>query len=292
MMQIRKILITGASGQLGSYLLDQLRGSSDHIIAWSSGNRQERSGTRLQPVDLANADQVARCFEEAKPNLVLHVAALASIVACSQAPERAEKINHLGTALLAELAARSKSRLLYVSTDLVFDGEKGNYREEDEAHPLSTYGRTKLAGEKAALAIASSLVVRVSLLLGPSLHTERPNFFDQQSQTLLSGQSIGCFVDEWRTPLTHRWAARMLLKLLGEWDGTGLLHLGGPERLSRSEMGQRLAQRLGVAAQKIEPIARAAGLAAEPRPRDVSLNSELWRRMVSTEPWPTWETAL
>ncbi len=284
-----RILITGASGQLGGYLLEQLRGSADHIIAWSSGSRQDRFGTLLQPVDLTDADQVARCFDEAKPNLVLHVAALASIAACYQAPDRAEKINHLGTAQLAECAARSKARLLYVSTDLVFDGEKGNYREEDQARPLSVYARTKLAGEKAALALDSSLVVRVSLLLGPSHQAERPNFFDQQTRILLTGQSIGCFADEWRTPLTHRWAARMLLKLLAEWDGTGLLHLGGPERLSRLEIGQRLARRLGVSQEKVEPIVQAAVATPEPRPRDTSLNSGLWRRMFPSEPWPICE---
>ena len=288
-MPNHRILITGASGQLGGYLLEQLRGSSDHIIAWSSAGRQERFGTLLQPVDLTNADQVARCFDEAKPNLVLHAAALSSIAACYQAPERAEKINHLGTAQLAELASRSKARLLYVSTDLVFDGEKGNYREEDEARPLSIYARTKLAGEKAALAIDSSLVVRVSLLLGPSHQAERPNFFDQQRRTLLTGQSISCFADEWRTPLTHRWAARMLLNLLAEWEGTGLLHLSGPERLSRLDIGQRLALRLGVSQEKVVPIAQAAVATPEPRPRDTSLNSGLWRRMFSSEPWPIWD---
>jgi dTDP-4-dehydrorhamnose reductase len=288
-MPTRRILITGASGQLGSYLLDQLRGCSDHIIAWSSGSRQERFGTLLQPVDLTDADQVASCFDEAKPNLVLHAAALASIAACYQTPQRAEKINHLGTAQLAELAARNKARLLYVSTDLVFDGKKGNYREEDEAHPSSIYAGTKLAGEKAALALPSSLVVRVSLLLGPNLHAERPNFFDKQAQMLLAGQSIGCFADEWRTPMPYRWAAKMLLKLLGDWDGTGLLHLGGPESLSRFDIGQRLARRLGVSVEKIEPIAQATHAAPEPRPRDVSLNSDLWRRTFPSEPWPICE---
>jgi dTDP-4-dehydrorhamnose reductase len=288
-MPTRRILITGASGQLGNYLLDQLRGCSDHIIAWSGGSRQERFGTLLQPVDLTDADQVASRFDEAKPNLVLHAAAMASIAACYQAPDRAEKINHLGTAQLAELAARNKSRLLYVSTDLVFDGEKGHYREEDEARPLSIYARTKLAGEKAALALPSSLVVRVSLLLGPSHQAERPNFFDQQRQRLLTGQSISCFADEWRTALAHPWAARMLLKLLAAWEGTGLLHLGGPERLSRLEIGQRLARRLGVSQEKVEPIAQAAVASPEPRPRDVSLNSGLWRRTFSSEPWPIWD---
>jgi dTDP-4-dehydrorhamnose reductase len=245
--------------------------------------------TVLQPVDLTDTDQVVRCFAEAKPNLVLHAAAVASIAACYQSPERADKINHQGTALLAELAARSGARLLNVSTDLVFDGKKGEYTEGDEASPLSIYGRSKLAGEKAALAIASNLVVRMSLLVGPSLKPERPNFFDQQTQSLLAGKPIGCFVDEWRTPLTHRWAAKMLLMLLRDWDGTGLVHLGGPERLSRFEIGQRLAHRLGASTEKVDPIAQAAVATAEPRPRDVSLNSGLWRRMFPNEPWPICE---
>jgi len=106
---------------------------------------------------------------------------------------------------------------------------------------------------------------------------------------LLTGQSISCFADEWRTPLTHRWAARMLLNLLAEWEGTGLLHLSGPERLSRLDIGQRLALRLGVSQEKVVPIAQAAVATPEPRPRDTSLNSGLWRRMFSSEPWPIWD---
>src|SRR5581483_3446945 len=109
---------------------------------------------------------VAQAFETARPRLVLHTAALARVNACHADPVRAWEINTRASEILAELADRAKARLVMVSTDLVFDGEKGGYLESDAAKPLSVYGRTKLAGEQAVRSIPGSAVARVSLLLG------------------------------------------------------------------------------------------------------------------------------
>jgi dTDP-4-dehydrorhamnose reductase len=285
-----RLLLTGASGQLGAYLLRELSAPGADVAAWSGTRRGELFGTPLQPVDMADAAAVAAAFRQARPGAVIHAAAVASIAECHRDPDHARRVNVGGTATLAELAAAVGARLMLVSTDLVFDGEHAPYREADPAAPLSVYGRSKADAEAAALAAPRGAVARVSLLFGRAL-AGRPSFFDQQADALRSGWPVPLFADEWRTPL-HLAAAARALAALARSDFTGLLHVGGPERLSRLEMGQRLARFLGADPGVIVPARRADAPASEPRPRDVSLDSSLWRRLFPALPWPGWEEAL
>ncbi|MBV9121967.1 MAG: SDR family oxidoreductase [Planctomycetes bacterium] len=284
------VLLTGASGQLGSYLLRELRQREVPVTAWSGSRTGPLFGVPLRPVDLADPDAVARAFAEAQPTVVIHTAALATVAQCCRAPEQADRINRGGTAVLSELAARSQARLLLVSTDLVFSGEKGWYRESDSPGPLSVYGRTKAAAEQAVLTRPRQAVVRVSLLFGPSL-TGRPSFFEEQRAALRERRRCPLFEDEWRTPLGLCTAAQGLWAL-AQSDFQGLLHLGGPERMTRLEMGCRLASLLGSDPSVLEPVSRLQVASPEPRPRDTSLDATLWRRLFPKQEWPTFEESL
>src|SRR5439155_3313796 len=143
-----RLLIAGASGQLGAYLLRELSGSSHEVTAWCYYRGGESSGFPLRPVDLADRDGTAAAFCDARPDAVLHCAAFSAIADCYRHPQRAADVNGAGTLLLAELASESKARLVYTSTDLVFDGTRGKYSERDDAKPLSVYATSKLVGEK------------------------------------------------------------------------------------------------------------------------------------------------
>jgi dTDP-4-dehydrorhamnose reductase len=285
-----RVLVTGASGQLGSYLLLRLRGGAD-VAAWSGTRRGDLFGVPLRPVDLADASAVADAFRRNRPAVVVHAGALARVADCHRDPDRAARVNTAGTVALAGLAAGAGARLVYVSTDLVFDGQRGGYREDDPPAPLSVYGRSKADAEAAVLAVPGGVVARVSLLFGPSL-SGRPAFFDEQVAALRAGRPpLTLFTDEWRTPLSLAAAAEALLEVAFS-DFTGLLHLGGPERLSRLEMGQRLTAFLGADPSAIVAVTRDQAPAAEPRPRDVSLDSSRWRGLFPGHPWPAWDEAL
>jgi dTDP-4-dehydrorhamnose reductase len=284
-----RLLLTGASGQLGAYLLRQLRADGGEVVAWSGHDAGERFGTRLLPVDLADPDAVAAAFRAARPDVVLHAGAMARVAGCHRDPALARRVNTEATALLAELAAAAGGGLVFVSTDMVFDGERAPYREEDESAPLSVYGRTKADAEGAVRA-AGGLVVRVSLLYGPGL-SGRPSFFDEQTAALRSGRPLTLFEDEWRTPLALPAAAQALVGLTRS-GVTGTLHVGGPERLSRLEMGLRLAEALGVPPTAVMAGKRDAAPGAESRPRDLSLDSTRWRGLFPHAPWPGWAEVL
>jgi dTDP-4-dehydrorhamnose reductase len=285
-----RILITGARGQLGPYLLRELAGRDIAVIAWSGSRRGEICGFPLQPVDLAQAEQINAAFQIARPTVVIHAGAITTVAECFRDPRRAEAINTQATGMLTDLAAQAGARLLFLSTDLVFNGEKGWYRESDLPSPLSVYGRTKLAAEQLVLHYAGGAVIRLSLLFGPAL-LGQPNFFDNQVAALRERRSLTLFEDEWRTPLSLAAAARGLLAL-AESDFAGLLHMGGPERLSRVDMGQRLAAHLGLDASIIVAAPRHSTTSHETRPRDVSLDSSRWRELFPEQPWSTWTEAL
>jgi dTDP-4-dehydrorhamnose reductase len=284
-----RLLITGAGGLLGAYLLRAASGRAD-VVALGGPRGGERFGVSLHPVDLTDADAAAAVFRAVRPDVILHAAAVARVADCVRDPERAWRTNAGATATLARLAADAGVRLVHVSTDLVFGGERAPYREDDAPDPVSVYGKTKRAAEESVLAVPRSAVVRVSLLYGPALHG-RASFFDEQAAALRSGRPVTLFRDEWRTPLDLVTAARALLAV-AESDYSGLLHVGGPERLSRLEMGLRLAAFLGVDAAPIVAADRDAVPAVEPRPRDVSLDSSRWRSAFPGVPWPAGDEAL
>lgn len=269
-----RVLVTGASGQLGSYVLSELRKRDVAAVAWSMRPNVELSGYRCESVDLRDVDQVVAAFRAAKPDVVIHAAAMSGVGDCFRDPMQARQVNATATRLLAELAERQEARLVYVSTDLVFAGDKSWYTETDCPSPLSVYGQTKATAERAVLDHRGHLVLRISLLYGPSING-RTSFFDQQVDAVRRGTAMTLFEDEWRTPLSLLVAAQGLLAAAGS-TCNGILHLGGPERMTRWEIGHRLANYLGHDPSVLRKACRDDVPAGEPRPRDTSLESKVW----------------
>ncbi|MGE5414267.1 MAG: SDR family oxidoreductase, partial [Syntrophomonadaceae bacterium] len=151
----RRVLVTGSSGMLGSDLVPALAAAGHDVFA--------RPHAEL---DIGDAKAVRRVVRELSPDVVVNCAAFTKVDDCEKDP-RAEKVNATAVGYLAEVCGRHAAQLVQISTDFVFDGEKGApYVEDDPPRPLSAYGRTKLAGEEAALRVPGSLVVRASWLFG------------------------------------------------------------------------------------------------------------------------------
>jgi dTDP-4-dehydrorhamnose reductase len=290
MIKTRQILVSGASGQLGGYLLRELRKQDVSLTAWSGSRTKSLFGFPLHKVNLADDQEIITAFQHARPSVIIHGGAISTIADCFRERERANQVNTHATRVLAELAAQAGARLLFISTDLVFNGEQGAYRETDAPAPLSVYGQTKAAAEKAVLAFPGHVVVRMSLLFGPTI-VGRPAFFDNQVASLRAGKPVTLFEDECRTPLSYLSAARGLLSL-AKSSFAGILHFGGPERLSRVEMGRRLAAFLGLSPSVIVKATRSSFPSPEPRARDVSLDSSRWRQLFPDENRLTWSEAL
>jgi dTDP-4-dehydrorhamnose reductase len=283
-------LITGASGLLGGYLLRHLRDAGEAVVAWSGSQINEVLGQPVIRVDVTDPAAVNAAFRAAAPDAVIHAAAIARVDECRRDPARAHRVNVDGSRRLAELAADRGARIVMVSTDLVFDGERGNYREDDPPHPLTVYGQTKADAENAVLSLPNTAAALLSLLYGPCL-TGRTSFFDRMLASLRQNRPMPLFADEWRTPLDLPTAAAVLVALARS-DVTGRLHVGGPGRLSRLDMGRQLAEVLDVSDESIVVTNRDAAGGDEPRPADTSLDSSKWRRLFPELPWPTYREAL
>ncbi|MEX2673583.1 MAG: SDR family oxidoreductase [Phycisphaeraceae bacterium] len=260
-----RVLLTGASGQLGGYLMRELQERGEQVFAWS-GRRD---------VDLTDGSAVRQAFERAQPDVVLHTAAMSKPTDCHAHPDQAQRVNVVATERLTELADAAGARMIFTSTDLVFDGEEGMYREEDTPKPMSVYGRTKLEAEHVVLGSQRAMVARLSLLFGPGVTGVR-TLFDEQVATMRAGKPVRLFSDEWRTPLALPLAAEALADACSS-DASGLFHLGGGERVSRLEMGRLMAQTLGADPSCLSPCSRLTVSSDEPRPCDASLRTERWR---------------
>lgn len=248
------ILLTGASGFLGRYLRTEL--ATRRVVARTAG----RSGCDVR-LDLADVASIRAALERERPDCIVHAAAIASLPACESDPEAAFTCN----ALAVEALGAGGARLVQVSTDLVFDGSAAPYARDAHAEPRSVYGRSKLAGEAAAL-VAGGLVVRVPLLFGRS-HDGRRGATDMLRAAAADGRRLGLFVNEFRTPLHAADAARAIVDLALDRSASGVRHVAGPERVSRHELAQRFVRVSGLRGLEVDAIE-----CVDPtRPRDVSL---------------------
>ena len=192
---------------------------------------------RRSDLELSDFAAVDRRFARDQPDAVIHCAAMSKSPQCQSDPAGARLWNVEVTRHLAGLF-RGR-RMLFLSTDLVFDGQSGGYAEEATVNPLSFYAETKVEAEKGVLTQPGHLVVRTSLNHGTSPTGDR-GFNEEMTRSWQSGRKLKLFTDEFRTPIPAVCTARALLELLGQ-EVDGILHLAGVERLSRWEIGQALA---------------------------------------------------
>jgi dTDP-4-dehydrorhamnose reductase len=258
--------VTGAGGLIGSHLV---------AAAQTCGRWTAYPVTRAE-VDLTNFTQVRALFERESPALLIHCAGLTKSPACQANPALARKLNVEVTAMLAELA--SEIPLIFFSSDLVFDGEEGNYDESAPVNPLSVYGEGKAEAEQIVLANPRHTVIRTSLNGGISPTRDR-GFNEAMRRAWEEGKTLRLFVDEFRSPIPAPVTARAVWELAAK-EKPGLYHLGGSERLSRWQIGQVLAARCPHLNPKLEPASLSEYQGA-PRPPDTSLNCAKIQQLLS-----------
>ncbi len=261
-----RVVLTGASGQLGAYLLPCLRKAGHEVFAWCGPTTRG-----LLPIDLTDRDGTWNALDLSQPEVVIHAAAMSTAEGVRKNPELARVINVEGTRTIAEWCREHSARFIFTSTDLVFDGTQAPYGEDDPPHPLLEYGQTKVEAEKVVERVSNHLVTRVSLLFGPN-KCGRSNVFDKAIEAIKLGHTRKFFENEFRTPLHYQSAAE-ILTLLVDHNATGRLHVAGAERVSRYELMRRAAVSLGFDGRLVEANRWIASEYPEPRPADVSLDT-------------------
>lgn len=275
----RRLLVTGASGFLGWHLCRAAQ-ATWQVTGTYHRHMPPLPGVTLHAIDLIDLRRVASWLTELAPDAVIHTAALSQPNRCEQAPDLSYAINVETTRVLAQVCGasgtgRSANRqipFVFTSTDQVFDGQSPPYNEASPANPISLYGRHKVEAEVLIQALHPTAVIcRLPLLYGPPSPTAEC-FLQGFVRTLEAGQPLHLFTDEFRTPAYVEDAAAGLLLALEK--ATGLLHLNGPERLSRYDFGLRMAEVFGLEQDLILPSKQADVAMPAARPPDVSSNSE------------------
>ncbi|MBX2980430.1 MAG: NAD(P)-dependent oxidoreductase [Flavobacteriales bacterium] len=253
-----RILITGSNGLLGQKLVSALRNDPEvALIATSRGadRTPQPLGDRYHALDITDAQQVQQVFQDSQPEVVIHTAAMTNVDACELDPEACQLQNVKATANLVEAAKALGSHFILLSTDFIFDGLNGPYKEEDQAAPLSIYGQSKLEAEH--LVMRSGLerwaIARTIIVYGIAQGLSRSNVVLWAKSALEKGQPITVVDDQWRMPTLAEDLADGCIRI-AKRGATGIYHLSGPDGMSILELVYRVGKFFGLDTSVVSPI--------------------------------------
>jgi dTDP-4-dehydrorhamnose reductase len=239
-------MVTGCDGFVAGSIVHQA-GKEWDLHALSLGDSLlERAGLRWYTFDLRDTDRLREVFEEVRPEAVIHMAAMADIDFCESNKDIAWAVNVEVTREIAGLCRKHGAKMVFPSTDTVFDGKKGGYVEEDAPVPVNFYAETKVAAEQIVSGLGQNWVVaRLSLVMGLPMLGAGNSFLSRAIPLLQAGKEVGMPDEEIRSSIDVITLARALLELAGN-DYTGFLHLAGNDVMSRYELMRRIAAKLGL----------------------------------------------
>ena len=269
----KRLVVTGANGFVAGSVLSQA-GRDWQVHGVSRGGAPgSRENLCWHTCDPQAPGALARLLHEIRPDAVIHTAAIADIDVCQGQPELARAVNVNFTRMLAEVCAETESKLVFCSTDTIFDGEHAPYSEADVPGPVNLYAETKVEAEQLVSQLgAQAVIARLSLVVGLPVLGAGNSSLARMIVTLQQGRTVAVPGCEVRTPLDVITAGRALLELAAG-DHSGIYHLAGHTRVNRFEMACAIAVRFGFPRDLIldQGVATTPGRA--PRPRDVSLDN-------------------
>jgi len=246
-----RLLITGAGGLLGANLALAAQAAGHQVIAVDFLHPIRHREVESVEADLARPGAALQVFAARRPRWAVHCAAAVDVDACEADPETAFRLNRDMAGHVAMAARAVGAKLVHISTDAVFDGERGGYTEEDEPHPVSVYGSSKLEGERVVLSECPSALVARTNIFG---WNARPKLSLSEwfLERLRRGERCTGFTDVSFSPIAVADLSLGLLRLLS-MPVSGVLHLAGGETISKYEFGLRIAEAFQLSPDPIVP---------------------------------------
>lgn len=276
-----KLLITGASGLLG-HKIALLALKKGHKVYSIYKDHPINLGTPIR-LDLTNQSEISNVITKLKPEAIIHTAAYTNVDGCEINKDLAWKVNAEATKHIAIASANINAHLTYVSTDYVFDGEKGLYIEEDQPNPISYYGYTKLKGEDFIKKHSREwCITRASVIYGWA-QTQKLNFATWLINNLKQQKEVKILTDQYVSPTLNTNLAEMLLEIT-ERSITGILHTAGATRISRYRFALELGEVFNLNMDLIKPAKLAEMPWKAKRPKDSSLNVSKALAMLNQKP--------
>jgi len=285
---MKKILVTGANGFLGQHLVYLLLQKGYTVIAVARGvSRLPFTGEEAfiyYDADITNDLVVQEIFEKEKPHTIVHAAAMTQADDCQLHQEACEAVNVRATAQLVLSAEAYSRHFIYISTDFVFDGVKGDYSEDDALNPVSWYGFTKVQAE--SIVETSEIpfaIVRTCLVYGNALTGTRNNIISWVKESLTAGKTIKVVSDQYRTP-THVEDLAIGIFLVIEKGATGIYHIAGKDKLTPYDMALQTAALCKLDSGLIEKVEASSFSQPAVRPPKTGFNISKARKDLGYEP--------
>jgi dTDP-4-dehydrorhamnose reductase len=276
-----KLLITGASGLYGSKLAQLALAKG--IEVYSSDIQSLSVYGNFVKLDISGKIQVDEAFKTIKPDIVVHAATLTDVDKCETNKELAWKINVEGTRNIVEAVKSAGSFLIYISTDYVFSGEKGNYKETDKPDPINYYGLTKLKAEEIVQTLPEYFIGRPSVIYGSTPAAGKVNFALWLIETLRKGERVKIVTDQWNTPTLNTNLSEMTLEVL-ERRLTGIYHTCGATRVSRLDFAEQIANAFDLDKSLIDSVLSSQFTWPAKRPMDSSLDTSKAQKTLKHKP--------
>ncbi len=277
-----RLLVTGYGGFVAGSVVWQARPAWDVYAFSRTEPRDAPAGVRCFGFDLRDTAELRRAFDEVAPAAVVHTAAMANIDTCESHQTDAEAMNVGVTDELARLCRDAGAKLVFCSTDSLFDGTSSMYSEDDPPGPVNFYAETKVRAERTVQeCLDNAVVARLSLVLGLPVLGAGNSFLAKMLRQLEAQDSLPFPANEVRTPVDVITAGRALLELAAN-EFTGTIHLAGTTRLNRYDMACCIADRLGYSRERILATDSNEVSRPAPRPNDVSLDNTKARHALET----------
>jgi dTDP-4-dehydrorhamnose reductase len=280
-MSLGKIIVTGASGLLGANLVYEFARIGEHVVALCRNHLMHLPGVDTVECDITDSPRIAQLLECVHPQWIVHCAAATNVDWCERNPSECHRLNAKATRHLAALARQLDARIVYLSTDAVFDGHQGNYQERASPNPVNVYGQSKLEGEVVSRLESESVLVLRTNLFGWNAQ-DKLGLAEWLLARLAGGYQVPGFDDVSFSPLLVNEIARLLLKMMaGRLEG--VYHAGSCETVTKYEFACALARKFGYSESRIQRASvRDAGMTA-PRPLNTSLDSRKLQNALGSE---------
>lgn len=276
----KRILLTGASGLLGSNLASVLKDFFG-VLGLYHSHEIFLEGVEMQGADLSKPETLKKVIDRFGPDILIHSAALANVERCESERALARKINVEGTKNVVQSLKGSDAKLIFISTDSVYDGQKGDFRESDPVKPLSHYSQTKYEGEQEALKRANALVLRTSFF-GWNLIPGKMNLGEEVIHNLSRKIPMKGFTDVYTSFLYTLTLARLLPKII-EKNLQGIFNCASRNFISKYEFAVSIANHLGLDKNFLAPASiEDFGFKAK-RSKNLTLNTEKLRAALGEE---------
>lgn len=273
-------VVAGANGLVGSRIAAQLAEGGERVVAVGRGPRRLSAAAEYVEIDLLrDREALARLIASVRPSGVINAAAMTDVDACEKNPREAWALNVQAVETAALAAAGAGARFTTLSTDYVFDGERGSYSEEDAPNPRGVYARTKRVGEEAALILAPDVAVcRVAVVYSGRAGAKN-TFALAVLESLRAGRPVKAFTDQVVSPTLADNAAAMVIGVHRS-GAQGLFHCAGATEVSRIDFCRAIARRIGADPSLIVPVRLADLRLPAPRPLRCGLRVEKVKRLL------------